>query len=61
MEEKTDDEALYDPTIVTILDILNFLLQLSPKEVISKFILDREVSLEFSKQFFLSDNEGIRL
>lgn len=61
MDEKTDDDALFDPTIVTILDILNFLLQLSPKEVISKFIMDREVSLELSKQFFLSDNEGIRL
>ena len=61
MDEKTDDDILYDPTIVTILDILNFLLQLSPKEVISKFIMDREVSLELSKQFFLCDNEGIRL
>ncbi len=37
MEDPAKDEedvALYDPTIVTILDILNFLLQLSPKEVI---------------------------
>ncbi len=52
---------VYDEIIVTILDILNYLYVISSKEMIAKFIQDRELSMALAKYFFLTTNEGVRL
>lgn len=52
---------VYDEIIVTILDILNYLYVISSKEMIAKFIQDRELSMALAKYFFLTSNEGVRL
>jgi len=46
---------------VALLDILNYLFTISSKELIAKFIQDREISMNLAFQFFLTDNEGVRL
>jgi hypothetical protein len=44
-----------------MLDILNYLYVISSKEMIAKFIQDRELSMALAKYFFLTSNEGVRL
>ena len=52
---------IYEEIIVTVLDILNYLYVISSKELIAKFLQDRELSMALAKYFFLTQNEGIRL
>ena len=52
---------IYEEIIVALLDILNYLYVISPKELIAKFIQDRELSMALGVYFFLTPNEGVRL
>lgn len=53
-EESKRVDNLYDDILVALLDILNYLHQISSKELIAKFIQDREVSMKFALHFFLT-------